>query len=181
MRRSDTKNLLKTWNWLEKTLVGVLAFAATMCIFYGVIMRYVFSRSPEWVEEVVIYMIIWAVFIMASTLVEERGHVGATFIVQRFPLLLRRVIEIITGILALGFCVLVSYWGYQVVQVTYLMDERSVTSLRFPLWIAYLSVPAGATLIICRYVKRIYRLVFRFHMTDLQETHEMSRSQELKQ
>jgi C4-dicarboxylate transporter DctQ subunit len=181
MRKSDMKNLLKTWNWLEKTLGGVFAFAATMCIFYGVIMRYVFSSSPEWVEEVVIYMIVWAVFIMASTLAEERGHVGATFIVERFPSLLRRVIEIITGMLALGFCVLVSYWGYQVVQVTYLMDERSVTSLRFPLWIAYLSVPTGATLIIFRYVKRIYRLVFRFHMTDLEETHETSGSQELKQ
>ena len=58
------KNLLKTWNWLEKTLGGVLAFGATMCIFYGVIMRYVFSSSPEWVEEVVIYMIVWAVFII---------------------------------------------------------------------------------------------------------------------
>jgi C4-dicarboxylate transporter DctQ subunit len=168
------KDLLKTWNWLEKTLGGVLAFAATMCVFYGVIMRYVFSSSPEWVEEVVIYMVVWAVFIMASTLAEERGHVGATFILQRFPVSLRRAIEIILGILALGFCVLVSCWGYQVVQVTYLMEERSLTSLRFPLWIAYLSVPAGATLIICRYIKRIYRLVFRFDVTDLQETHETS-------
>ena len=74
----------KGWTWVEKFIVGLLAFAATLIAFYGVITRYIFKRPPDWAEEIVIYLIIWAVFITASILAEEKGHVAATLIVERF-------------------------------------------------------------------------------------------------
>ena len=169
------ERFLRAWNWTERFLVGLLALLAVIFAFYGVIMRYGFNISPEWVEETVMYMIIWSVFIISSTLAEEQGHVGATFVVERFPPKARRVVEIITGILALVFCALVCYWGYQIVHVAYVTDERSLTSMRYALWGTYLSVPVGATLILGRYVRRLYRLLFRFDPSDLLETHEVSR------
>jgi TRAP-type C4-dicarboxylate transport system permease small subunit len=175
-----SERFMRAWNWTERFLAGLLALTAVLSTFYGVVMRYVFSKSPEWVEEIVIYTVIWAVFLIASTLSEEQGHVGATFVVEQFPLKARRLIEIGTGLLALVFCILIGLWGYQIVQVTYAMDERSLTSIRFPLWIAYLSVPVGATLIVLRYARRIYRLIFRFDPGDLIGTHEMSRLQHLE-
>ena len=162
-------------------LVGVLTFFATMFTFYGVITRYGFSFSPEWIEETVMNMLIWAIFIVASTLVEERGHVGATFIVEKLPPKARRISEIFTGLLALIFCILICYWGFQIVHLAYVTDERSLTSMRYPLWGFYLAVPAGATLIVCRYARRLYRLIFRFDLSDLRETHEMARTSQQDQ
>jgi len=169
------KRFLKVWNWAERFFVGLLAFIATMIAFYGVVMRYGFNSSPEWAEETIMYMIIWSVFIIASTLVEEGGHVGATFVVEHFPPKARRVVEVFTSFLALIFCVLVCYWGYQIVHIAYVTEERSLTSMRYPLWGTYLSVPVGATLILGRYARRLYRLLFRFEPSDLLETHEVSR------
>ncbi len=169
------EKFLRAWNWMEKFLVGLLAFLATIFTFYSVIMRYGFNFSPEWVEETVMYMIIWSVFIISSTLAEERGHVGASFVVERFPPKARRVVEAFTALLALAFCALICYWGFQIVHLAYVTDERSLTSMRYPLWGAYLSVPVGATLILGRYIKRFYRLLFRFDPSDLLETHEMKR------
>jgi len=174
------QTLLKAWNRAEKFISGVLAFLAILFAFYGVIMRYVFNSSPEWTEEIIMYMIIWTVFIISSTLAEERGHVGATFVVERFPPQARRVVEIFTGILALVFCVLICIGGYQIVYVTYTIDERSLSSLRVPLWFTYLAIPAGMTLIAVRYIKRLYRLMFRFDLSDMLDTHEMSHKASLE-
>jgi len=167
--------VLKGWNWTEKFLIGLLAFSAMAFSFYTVIMRYVFKAAPGWGEEVIIYMIVWAVFLSASTLAEERGHVAATLLVERFPLKARRILAILNGLLALGFCILICIWGYRIVKTMFLIDERSLTALRFPLWISYLSVAAGCMLVAFRYVTRIYRLLFLFDSSQILEGHEMAR------
>ena len=167
----------KGWTRVEKFIVGVLAFSATMIAFYGVITRYIFRRPPDWAEEIVIYLIIWAVFITASILAEEKGHVAATLIVERFPLKTRRYLAVFNGLVALGFCVAVSILGFKIVSAAYMNDERSITALRFPVWIPYLSVATGCTLVALRYVLRVFRLVFSFHPSEIMETHELSREE----
>jgi TRAP-type C4-dicarboxylate transport system permease small subunit len=164
--------ILKGWNWLETMLIGLLIFCATMISFYSVIMRYCFNYSPDWGEEVIIYLIIWGVFIAASLLVEERGHVAATLLVERFPLKMRRYLAIFNAVLACGFALLIFIFGSKIVSDALLRDERSLTALRFPVWIAYLSVVTGCALVSIRYVIRIYRLLFFFDISQILEEHE---------
>jgi C4-dicarboxylate transporter DctQ subunit len=165
------------WTRTEKFIVGVLAVSATLVAFYGTITRYIFRKPPDWAEEIVIYLIIWAVFITASILAEERGHVAATLLVERFTLKTRRYLAVFNGLVALGFCAVVSIFGYQIVSAAYMNDERSLTALRFPVWIPYLSVAAGCTLVALRYALRVYRLVFFFQPSEIMETHELSREE----
>jgi C4-dicarboxylate transporter DctQ subunit len=165
------------WTRVEKFIVGLLAFSATLIAFYGVITRYIFRRPPDWAEEIVIYLIIWSVFITASILAAEKGHVAATLIVERFPLKTRRYLAVFNGLVALAFCVAVSFLGYKIVSAAYVNDERSLTALRFPVWIPYLSVAAGCTLVALRYALRVYRLVFSFQPSEILETHELSREE----
>jgi len=167
--------LWEKWNTAEKFIFGLLAFWAVVIAFYGVIMRYLFKSAPDWTDEMVVYAIIWAVFLSASTLAEEKSHVAATLLVERFPMKVRRYLAILNSFLALGFCLLVAIYGFRIVSAAYLRDERSLTILRFPLWIPYLSVATGCTLIVIRYLKRVYRLIFHFTPQLILETHEMSR------
>jgi len=171
------KKILKGWDLAERYAAGILALISVFSAFYQVFMRYLFSYSPEWTEEIVVYVIIWAVFIVASTLTKERGHVGATFIVEKLSTPTRRIIEIINCILSMTFCFLICWWGYQIVNVAYVTDERSLTSLRYPMWIWYLAVPAGTTLIFLRQLIMLYRLIWRFDdRSILEDTHETSRT-----
>jgi C4-dicarboxylate transporter, DctQ subunit len=169
--------IVGVWNRIETILVGVLAGAAVAVAFYGVIMRYIFRAPPHWTEEICIYLIVWAVFLVASTLAEEKGHVAATLLLERFPLKVRRILNVLNGILALGFCWIVSWYGFLIVLKAFASDHRSPTALRFPLWIAYLSVAAGCSLVGIRYGMRIYRLLFKFQVAEIMETHEMSREE----
>ena len=167
--------IVKRWNRVEKFFFGVLALAAVASAFYGVIMRYVFHAAPYWTEEICIYVIIWAVFVAASSLAEERGHVAATLLVERFPVQVRRVLAVFNGILSLGFCAIVGWYGFLIVLETYACAQRSPTALRFPLWISYLAVPSGCLLVGIRSGMRIYRLLFQFQTSEILESHEVSR------
>ena len=176
--RSD--KLLKFWDAAEFYTAGMLASLALFCAFYQVFMRYLFNRAPEWAEESVLYLIIWSVFIISSKLVRDDEHIGADFIFKRLPSKVQRVISICIALLALGFCVLVSIYGMQIVQLMYELDERSTTRLRFPMWIAYLSVPIGCGLVGLSYLRRLYLLFFKFDSESLfgcklQEACEQSR------
>jgi C4-dicarboxylate transporter DctQ subunit len=170
--------ILHAWNWVEGQITGILAFIGTVIVLYAVFMRYFMANAPEWTEEVVSYLFIMAFYISASTLTEERGHIGATFIVEKIPEKYRRWIEVVNGCLALGFCLLVAYLGFRIVKVAWLMGEKSESSVRFPMWVPYLSVPLGMSLIFLRYVRRLYRLLFSFAPEDLNERHELSRSRQ---
>src|SRR4030042_1869601 len=75
------------------------------------------------------------------------------------------------GLVAFGFCSIVTFLGYKIVSAAYVFDERSLTALRFPVWIPYLSVTAGCTLVALRYTLRVCRLVFSFQPSQIMETH----------
>lgn len=167
--------ILKRWNFLEKLLVGILALGATGISFYAALMRYAFKKAPDWGEEMATYLLIWAVFITASILAEERGHVVASLLVEWLPLRIRRVLAIFNALLAIGFCLLVSFFGYKLVFHALAIDQRSLSALRLPLWITYLSVSTGCTLIIIKYAIRVYKLIFQFQSKEILEVHEMSR------
>lgn len=167
--------IIKQWNKIEGFTFGFLNIAALGVVFYGVVLRYVFQAPPFWTEEVAIYLIIWAVYITASTLAEEKGHVGATLIIERLPVKVRRIIAIFNGFVCLVFCSVISWYGFQIVWQTYECGQKSSTALRFPLWIAYLSVTVGCLLVSMRYSMRIWRLIFRFKKSIILEKHEVSR------
>ena len=160
---------LRIWNSTEKSIAGLLGLITIGLAFTNTILRYVFKYSPEWMEEIIVYLIIWAAFIVASTLVEEKRHVGTTFLVERLPPKMHRLVALVSSFLALGFCTLVLYLGYTIVHIAYVSDERSLTTMRYPLWVFYLSLPVGLSLMAARYGKQIYRLLFRFDPSDLKE------------
>ncbi len=163
---------LNVWDKVESYSAGILALLALGASFYQVVMRYVFNMSPEWAEESVIYFIIGSVFIISSKLVREDGHIGADFVFSRFSDRIKRIAGIFNSSLALLFCLMVLYLSIQICLVSFQMDERSTTRLRFPMWIAYSAVPLGSFLTSCSFIYRLYLLfcnyspeMFRGHIS----------------
>jgi C4-dicarboxylate transporter DctQ subunit len=54
------------------------------------------------------------------------------------------------------------WYGWQIVDTSLMLDERSSTDLAFPMWIYYGAMPVGGVLMAVRYVIRLYRFLFRF-------------------
>ena len=156
--------LLSGWNWLERNLIGLLAIAALTVAAYQMIGRYFPSAGlpTAWTGEIVIYLIIWAVFVAASLLVHEDAHVRADLVLRLLPAKSHRPVEIFNIVFALVFCLVLTYYGVLAALDSWQMDERSITALRFPMWAYYAALPTGFALMALRYIRRLYLYLLRY-------------------
>ena len=81
--------------------------------------------------------------------------------VARYPLF-QRWLEAFNCIVALIFCAGMIWYGWQIVDTSLLLDERSSSGLQFPMWIYYSALPAGGVLMAVRYLIRLFRYLFVF-------------------
>ena len=154
---------MRLWNFVERSLIGVLGALALAIGTYQVIGRYVDQRIAfQYGDEVVVYLTVWAVFLATSQLVRTDGHVRPDIVLRLLPPQAQRWVEAFNCCVALVFCAGLMWCGYQVARSSFDLDERSITGLEFPMWIYYASVAAGGGLMLVRYLIRLYGYVFRF-------------------
>lgn len=138
---------------------GVAAIALTLCA-YNVIMR---LFAPAWmldfVEEVQVYMVIWAVFLCMGSLTLMDRHIKSDFFVNMFSLKMQQIIAIVADVLGLMFSIGLVYFGGVVAYQSWDFNDVSTTMLRMPLWIYFASLPAGAFLMLLAYAVRLVRRV----------------------
>ena len=151
------------WDRIERIAIGLLGACALAVGTFQVIGRYVDQRFAFiYGEEMVVYITVWAVFLASSQLVRTDGHVRPDIILRLLPPQGQRWVEAFNCVAAIAFCAGLSYCGFQISEVSRSLDERSITGLEFPMWIYYSAVFAGGTLMLIRYVIRLYRYLFRF-------------------
>ncbi|MEY3706526.1 MAG: hypothetical protein RL585_1083 [Pseudomonadota bacterium] len=86
---------------LEAVVIGVLVSASLLMCAYNVIVRYFVPNLVfDFVDEVQVYLIIWAVFLSLGSLTLMDRHVKSDFFVNMFPVAIQQVItrsvEVIT-------------------------------------------------------------------------------------
>jgi len=155
--------MLNLWNRVERNLIGLLASVALAVATYQMLARYFMPSLPtSWTGEVIIYLIVWSVFIAASLLVHEDGHVRADLVLRLLSTRRQRAVEIFNIVAALVFCLVLTYYGVLLTWDSYDMGERSITALRFPLWLYYAALPVGFGLMSLRYLRRLYLYCWRY-------------------
>jgi len=151
------------WDTIERTLVGVLGLLAMVVGLVQILGRYFFPQfAISYAEEVIVYLVVWAVMIVSSQLVRTDGHVRPDLVLRLFPPAGQRWLEVFNCLVALAFCGGMVWYGWQIVDTSLMLDERSSSDLQFPMVIYYASLPAGGALMTMRYVIRLYRFLFRF-------------------
>jgi len=148
---------------IEYALMASLASAALLLAVFEMVMRYYFaSYLADWTSEVVIYFITAAVMLSGGRLVTENRHVKADVFLRMVPPKKQRYVEIIICLIGLSVCGLLVERGLGIVEFGYRLDERSDSSLQFPLFIYYAFVPFSFFLMFMHYLFRFVRYVFAF-------------------
>jgi C4-dicarboxylate transporter DctQ subunit len=151
------------WDRIEETLVGLLGLIALVIGLLQVIGRYIDpARAISYAEEVIVYLIIWAIMIVSSQLVKRDGHVRPDLVLRLLSPRYLRIVEIFNCLVAIVFCAALVVYGWQIVDTSLLIDETSSTDLQFPMWIYYLALPVGSALMLVRYIIRLVRFTFYF-------------------
>jgi C4-dicarboxylate transporter, DctQ subunit len=151
------------WDRVERTLVGLLGAFAMLIAAFQVFGRYIAPGvSINWAEEVIVYIAVWAVMIIASQLVRMDAQVRPDLVLRLLRPGVQRWVEMFNCLVAMAFTFGLVWYGWTVVGTAVLLDQRSSSDLQFPLWIYYLALPTGGVLMLGRYIIRLVRYAFFF-------------------
>ncbi|AXF58001.1 TRAP transporter small permease [Salicibibacter kimchii] len=146
--------LNKFLDHLEEYFGVISLIAASGLIFLNVVMRYVFNTSIPWSGEAARYLIIWFIFIGSSFAVRERAHAKVDVLVSYVSARVKKVLSILASFFAIIFCVFLIVSGIQTIQNVAAFS--SITpALEIPMYIPYLAIPFGASLMLYRFIQLI--------------------------
>jgi C4-dicarboxylate transporter DctQ subunit len=155
--------MLKLWDRVEETLVGLLGLCALIIGLWQVVGRYLDPKHAiSYAEEVIVYLVVWAIMIVSSQLVRRDGHVRPDLVLRLLPVRAVRWVEMFNCLVAIVFTGILVWYGREIVDTALLIDERSSTDLQFPMWIYYVVLPIGSGLMFVRYVMRFVRFAWFF-------------------
>ncbi|MCE5201286.1 MAG: TRAP transporter small permease [Synergistaceae bacterium] len=149
--------LKKLWDNIEEYLLVYSLMFSVALIFVQVIMRYIFSNSLSWSEELARYLFLWQIWVGASYAVKEHRHLRIEMI-QDFikDPTRKKIFELFVLSLWLGFSLFLTFEGASLVSLLFQRGQVS-PAMRVPMAYAYASVPVGCALmsirLICEMVK----------------------------
>jgi C4-dicarboxylate transporter DctQ subunit len=156
--RSGLTRFFAAWDRVERTLVGLLGATALAIAAVQVFGRYIDPAGAiTWAEEVIVYIMVWAIMIIASQLVRTDGQVRPDLVLRILPVRVQRWVEMFNCLVAIAFTFGMVWYGWDVVGTAILLDQRSSSDLQFPIWIYYTALPVGGGLMLVRYVIRLVR------------------------
>jgi TRAP-type C4-dicarboxylate transport system permease small subunit len=132
--------------YFEKTLnitCQVFLGAIIAIIFYGIIMRYVFSHPPAWAEELSRFIFIWMLIFGAIVVTREGSHIELTILIDLLPRRLKFIMSTFTRFLMIGFCVVMIQQGMKIYPI---VAEASSPTFGISMGWLYLSIPVGGLL-----------------------------------
>ena len=161
--RGGLARFFAVWDWVERIVVGLLGAFALVIAVLQVFGRYIDpANAITWAEEVIVYVAVWAVMIVASDLVRTNGHVRPDLVLRLMGAQAQRWVESFNCLVALAFTFGMVWYGWDVVNTALLLDQRSSSDLQFPIWMYYLALPVGGGLMFIRYCLRLFHYLFRF-------------------
>ena len=138
---------LKKINRLAATLAGCILLFITFAIFIDVFLRYFFNRPSIWVTEVSTYLFLYIIFLGTAYALQQGSHIQVTFIVGFLGPRLTKIINLLTAIFAMIFC-LVLLWQTTVMTWTaFKEDWTSPTMLSAPYAYIYIIMVIGSLLL----------------------------------
>ncbi len=141
----------------EYILIPMLAFSAIL-LFVQVIMRYVFSNSLSWSEELARFLYIWEVWLGIAYCTKMQTHLRITLIFSFTSKKIEQIIRLFINVIWFGFGLFLVYVG--AATMLQIRDFGQVSSaLRLPMWIVYLAIPVGAFLMDIHLIEHSITLV----------------------
>lgn len=118
-KKNIFRKIEKTGIYVEKIMapaIIILAFLMVLDVSYGVFTRYVLNNTPSWTEELARYFMIWMALLATSICQRRDEHVYITFIIDKLPGFIRKIIKVISLIAIFYFFYIMFTFGITMVQ-----------------------------------------------------------------
>lgn len=128
-------------------LTLVCLVSVVFVVLWQIFGRQVLNSTPSWSEETARVLLVWIGFLTAAIGFREGAHIAISFLVDRLPAALRRIVEWLVPLLTLVFGLYLTFLGAQ-----FTVDTRFATlpGTGLPRSVLYVMMPV-AGFMICLY------------------------------
>lgn len=142
------KGYSKFLDVVEKIEKIILAIAVAVMLFemvYQVILRYIFSNSNAWSEELARYLFIFEVMIASAIAIRKNSHLQIDVLIDRLKPMAKCVFTICSTLVGIVFLCFLLLYSIQLVKTG---GTNISAGLQIPMSVPYASVPIGVVLMI---------------------------------
>ncbi|MBX3453955.1 MAG: TRAP transporter small permease [Ferrovibrio sp.] len=152
-------DLVRWMSRVSGVVSTLLILVSILVVCQMIFVRTVLGESSIWQTEFVTFGLIAATFVGAPYILMTHGHVNVDLLPLYLSHAARIRLALFASIMALGFCVLVTWNGAHWWLEAFEGGHVTSSMWRARLWIPYLAVPVGMGLLCLQYVADILCLL----------------------
>ncbi|MGE7154618.1 TRAP transporter small permease [Methylorubrum rhodesianum] len=146
-------------NHLILVLGGIALVAACLVLSYSVLIRYVLHEPTEWQDETAVFLIVGATFLSAAGVQAKRGHVAIEALTGLLSPAVNRMRLVLVDIVSLAFVAFFAWKSWSLFHEAWEDGQISQSTWGPPLWIPYLLMAAGMSLLSLQFILQIAEAV----------------------
>ena len=145
--------------YLNRAIVVLssIALVVASCVLtYSVVLRYFSPEPTDWQDEFSVFLLIGVTFLSAAWVQSQRGHIGIEALAAILPPAVNRTRMFVVDMLSALFCAFFAWKSWTLLHEAWVEGYYSATSWAPPLWIPYLAMSAGMTLLTVQIIAQAF-------------------------
>lgn len=163
------KKLGKVLRWLIEGLTAITGWMSALCLVAAalivteaVIVRKIFGVSTIWQTEASVFLLILTVFVGAPFVQKNEHHLNVDLLIINLSPRTRAMTLIVVSVISCLLAGILAVYAWPMWWEAVVNNEHSESLWSPPLWIPYLFLPLGMTLLFLQYIVQIYGNIIAF-------------------
>jgi TRAP-type C4-dicarboxylate transport system permease small subunit len=155
------RHLAAFFEWVDRIVKGaclILLGVMTGVVFLQVFGRFFLPTPLCWTEELARYLMAWSAFIGASSMIKTWENVYVDFLIEKFPLKIKKIIYLLIKIIILVFMIYITNITLKVLPPVGVY--QTTPALGIPMLWAHLGMIIGFILMIVQLIGTIFNDLF---------------------
>ncbi|MBB4267655.1 TRAP transporter small permease [Roseospira visakhapatnamensis] len=139
-------------------LAAWLFVAIGLMVSYDVFLRYVFNAPTKWALEISEFLLLWATYLAAASVLRQRQNIRITLLYDKLGATGRRLCDSLALVIIAVFSGVVVAHGIDIVGDSIAQGRRTSTMLQVPKWMTEVAIPVGFGLLLAQALVELGRL-----------------------
>ena len=163
VRITDGLTVITGW------VAALCLVAAALIVTEAVIVRKLLGISTIWQIEASVFLLIFTVFVGASFVQKNEHHLNVDLVIIHLSPRTREITLIVVSIISCILTAILAWYAWPMWWETVVQNEHSESLWGPPLWIPFLFLPLGMTLLFLQYIVYISRKIKRLRQGEVEE------------
>ena len=149
--------LLDLLNRAIVVLASIALILASGVLTYSVVLRYFSPEPTDWQDEFAVFLLVGVTFGAAAWVHSQRGHIGIEALHSILPPRIDRVRQFVVDLASATFCGFFAWKSWTLLHEAWVDGYTSATAWAPPLWIPYLVMSLGMSLLTLQIFVQAFR------------------------